>query len=163
MIKIIAAASFNGVIGKNNTLPWKHDYKEDLAYFRKMTTDSTVMMGRKTFESIGRLLPKRNNIILTKQNINIPGAQIYNSFYDAVSDFTKEDKNLWIIGGSYVYQAGLELADELHITTIPEIIDGSGLIYFPYINPDFFEIKERIELSKEKNLYCNIFKRKLAL
>lgn len=155
MIKIIAAASFNGVIGQKNTIPWS--YPEDMAFFRKMTSGSTVIMGRRTFESIGRLLPKRRNIILTNRivpKMDIPGADIFHSLDRAIE--TCED-NVWIIGGSYVYQEALRFVDEIYITTIPEIITGEGLVYFPYINPDAFTMKNRIELSKDKNLYCNMY------
>jgi dihydrofolate reductase len=157
MIRMIAAASLNGVIGQSNSLPWGHDYKEDLMFFRKMTSGATVIMGRKTFESINKALPNRRNIVLTSRMVpKLDGVEMFTSLERAL-ETCKDD--VWIIGGSYVYQDGLKFAEEIYATTIPKIITGEGLVYFPYVNPDAFSIKERIELSKEKNLYCTVYKR----
>lgn len=162
MIKLIAAASLNSVIGfgKENKLPWDFDYPEDMAFFRKMTANSTVIMGRKTYQSIGRALPKRRNIVLTRSITRMfdnTGIEPFTSLDDAVKTCSGD---VWIIGGSFVYQDSLRFVEELYITTIPKIITGESLVYFPYVNPDYFEVKERIEISKEKNLYCNVYKRK---
>jgi dihydrofolate reductase len=159
MIRMIAAASLNGVIGQNNGLPWEHDYPEDMAFFRKMTAGSTVIMGRKTFESIGRPLPKRRNIVLTRRVIPRPEAPIEH-FLSLDSALKTCEGDVWIIGGSFVYQEGLSVAQELYVTTIPKTISGEALVYFPYVNPDCFKVRERIELSAEKNLYCNVYVKK---
>lgn len=159
-VRMIAAASLNGVIGKNNNLPWDNDYPEDMAFFRKITSGGTVIMGKKTFNSIGRALPKRRNIVLTHRVVpkfEFPGVEVFHSLDSAIE---KCEGDVWIIGGSFVYQDGLRLTEEIYLTTIPKFIVGEGLVYFPYVNPDAFEIKERIELSKEKNLYCNVYTRK---
>jgi dihydrofolate reductase len=160
MIKLIAAASLNGVIGRNQNLPWDNDFPEDLKFFRKMTSNSTVIMGRKTFDSIGKALPNRRNIVLTHKIVpkfNAENVEIFHSLDTAIE---KCEGDIWVIGGSFVYQEALRLAEEIYITTIPKFITGDGLVYFPYVNPDAFEIKDRIELSKEKNLYCNVYRRK---
>lgn len=156
-IKMIAAASLNGVIGQNNGLPWENEFPEDMAFFRKSTANSTVIMGRKTYESIGRPLPKRRNIVITS-NFR-PG---WNDI--GINQFTTLDAALetcggdvWIIGGSFVYQEGLKRASEIHVTTIPKIITGESLVYFPYVNPDAFKITDRIELNKDKNLFVNVY------
>lgn len=157
---MIAAASLNGVIGKSNNLPWDNDYPEDMAFFRKTTSNSTIIMGKNTFNSIGRALPKRRNIVLTHKIVPkfaAPGVEVFHSLDSAIG---KCEGDVWIIGGSFVYQDGLRLAEEIYLTTIPKFIVGENLVYFPYVNPDAFEIKERLELSKEKNLYCNIYSRK---
>lgn len=160
-IKLIAAASFNAVIGKNNTLAWGHEYSEDMKYFREQTANSTIIMGKNTYESIGRPLPKRRNIVLSRKltpKFDVPGTETFLSLEDALK--TCENQQVWIIGGAQIYQEGLRYATELHITTIPETIDGDGLVYLPYINPDIFDISKRITLSQEKNLYCNVFTKK---
>lgn len=161
-IRMIAAASLNGVIGQNNKLPWEYDYPEDLSFFRKMTANSTIVMGRKTFESVGRPLPKRRNIVLSHKivpKIEIPGVEIFHSLDNVLDSCVKDDNPVWIIGGSYVYQEGLKVANELYITTIPQIIQGSDLVYFPYVNPDLFKVKDTITISEEKKLYCHVYAR----
>lgn len=157
IVRMIAAASLNGVIGQNNGLPWDNDYPEDLAFFKKMTTNSTIIMGRKTFDSIGRVLPKRRNIVLSRRVVpkfDIPGAETFLSIESAIETCSGD---VWIIGGSSIYQDGLSISKEILITTIPKIITGNNLVYFPYVNPDAFKISDRIELSKEKNLYVNSY------
>lgn len=165
-IRMIAAASLNGVIGYNNDLhgtpvPWDKDYKEDMAFFRNMTLNNTVIMGSKTFSSMGKPLPKRRNIVLSRRKvpkITIPEIEVFHSFENALETCSGD---VWIIGGSYIYQLGLSVATEIYVTTIPEIITDpkQTLVYFPYINPDAFSVKERIKLSEEKNLYCNVYGR----
>src|SRR5271170_4788622 len=139
-LRMIAAVSLNGVIGTNNKLPWDNDYPEDMAFFRKMTSGSTVIMGRKTYESIGRTLPKRRNIVLSHRMIpkmDIPGAETFHSLTGAIESCSAD---VWIIGGSFVYQEGLQFVNEIYLTTIPKIINGEGLVYFPYVNPDAFKV-----------------------
>lgn len=158
IVKMIAATSLNSAIGntKTNSLPWGNDYPEDMMFFRKMTSGSTVIMGKNTFNSIGKLLPKRRNIILTTDKaFQVDGADIFKSLEDALKTC---DNIVWLIGGSSVYQAGLKYAEEIYLTTIPRVLNGDNLVYFPYVNPDAFALSERIELNKEKNLYVNVYK-----
>ena len=157
-IKIISGISYNKVIGRNNSLPWEGSYKEDMAYFRKMTTDSTVIMGRKTYNSIGKPLYKRRNIVLTSRVVpKIEGVEMFTSMQRALDTC---ENNVWIIGGAQVYAEGMQFAEELHLTVIPETISGENLVYFPNINLDLFYVSDRIELNKDKNLYVNIYLRK---
>jgi dihydrofolate reductase len=156
-IRMIAAVSLNGVIGYKNTLPWGNDYPEDLNFFKEQTINSTIIMGRNTFKSIGKALPKRRNIVLSSKvvpRLCEDGIETFLSLEKALSECTGD---VWLIGGSSVYQEGLRLAEEIYITTIPKFIKGDNLIYFPYVNPDLFVISRRIELSESKNLYCNIY------
>lgn len=168
-MNLISAISLNGVIGNKNTnaLPWGNKYHEDMQFFRKMTANKTVVMGRNTFESIGRLLPNRRNIILSRKDYKAEGAEVYPSLKEAVKILMRDNEycsDVWIIGGSYVYQEALKYVHKLYLTTIPEIIYEESSIYFPYVNPDRFELETyRIELSKDKNLYCNIFTSKSLL
>ena len=111
---MIAAASLNGVIGYNNDLhgapvPWNHDYKEDMKFFKDMTLDSTVIMGRKTYQTMGKPLPKRRNIVLSRTR-KIDGVEVFTSMADAIASC--KDKE-WIIGGSFIYQEGLRYAKDL--------------------------------------------------
>lgn len=152
MIKMIAACSLNSIIGKDNLLPWGNEYSEDLKFFRKMTSDSTIIMGRKTFNSIGRCLPKRRNVIISRSDLVVEGAECFKSLEDAL-EATKNDETVWIIGGSSMYQEGLKYAQEIYLTTIPHIIDGDT--YFPFINPDLFDVKEIIQV--DENLKCRVY------
>jgi dihydrofolate reductase len=157
MLKMIAACSLNGVIGQaDNKLPWGNEYKEDLLFFRKMTKDSTVIMARRTFDSVGKPLPKRRNIVVSGTVTKIDGAEVYSSFEEA---FTQAHCDGWIIGGASAYQAGLLLAEEIYVTTIPATILGKGLVYFPYINHHQFSIKETFVISEKDKLVCTVFKR----
>lgn len=174
MIRMIAAASLNGVIGQNNGLPWAHDYPEDLKFFKEKTLNSTIIMGRKTFESIGKALPKRRNIVLTNKTlvyhdqfvgsftdkpVDMKDIELCSSFDDALKTCKGDG---WIIGGAHIYQKTLPYVEELYITSIPKIITGDGLVYMPYINPDMFlQADECVELSKEKQLYVNIFRKEI--
>src|ERR1019366_5892224 len=162
-IRMIAAVSLNGVIGNKitNNLPWAFDeFPEDMKYFRSITAGATVIMGRNTFESLNRPagLPKRRNIVISS-NIFVdkhPDIEVYRSFEDAIETCSK-DESIWLIGGSWIYQKGLKIADEIHLTTIPKIISGNDNVYFPFVNPDIFHVKKRIELNKDKNLFVNVF------
>ncbi len=104
-IKLICAISKNNVIGNENKLPW--NISEDLKRFKELTTNNWIVMGRKTFDSIGRPLPNRKNIVLSKnKNLKIDSVEVFNSPKDVI-DFYKnnsEQKDLYIIGGNYIYE-----------------------------------------------------------
>lgn len=138
MIRMIAAVSQNGVIGQDNKLPF--DYPEDLLHFRKSTLHSTIIMGRKTFEGIGRALPKRTNIVVTKQKIdNIDTQKSLSSAINAALDLGQD---VWLIGGASIYREGMQYAEEIWLTLTPDIIEGDGLVYFPWIDPSVFEVAD---------------------
>ena len=126
MIIIIAAGSKNGVIGKNGTLPW--NIPEDMTNFRNLTLHNTVVMGRKTFESIGHPLPDRYNIVISNTiNISTDECISVRSFKEAVNRSITKD--IYIIGGHSIYKQALEYADRLLITEIFEEYDGDT--FFP--------------------------------
>lgn len=110
MINIIVAASLNNVIGKDNKLLWRQS--ADLKRFKELTTGKTVVMGRKTFDSIGKPLPNRRNIVITRQSIQIPGCEMVNSLEDAIN----LDNEIFIIGGGEIYQKSIILADKIFFT-----------------------------------------------
>jgi dihydrofolate reductase len=135
IIYLIAAISQNGILGVDNTIPWKH--KEDMQRFKKLTTSSTVIMGRKTFESIGKPLPNRNNIVVSKNAYE--GTQQASSLKEAIelSTFYSCPKT-YLIGGASIYEEGMEYAEEIDLTIVPEVIDASQykeVAKFPWINP----------------------------
>lgn len=153
---MIAAVSQNGVIGNSDTNNLCWNYPDDMKFFRKMTAESIVIMGRKTFDSIGRALPKRKNIIISSQ----PKPEKYQSldlfYYTSLQQALAEHQgsNIWIIGGSSLYQDGLQFTDEIYITSIPKMIKGNNLVYFPYVNPNKFSMTETISIEGDSNLTC---------
>ena len=126
MISIIAAIAENGVIGRDNTLPWK--LPADLQYFKKITMGHTIIMGRKNHEDIGRPLPGRQNIILTRDSTyQAQGCTVVHSVDQAVA--CAEDEEVFIIGGAEIYRLFLPRADRLYITHIHQAVDGN--VTFP--------------------------------
>lgn len=133
-ISIIAAVAKNGVIGKEGSLPWY--LPEDLQRFRMLTTGKTVLMGRKTFESIlrklGKPLPNRKNVVITRNSAyRVPeGVFLSTDLQKAISDGKNED--LFIIGGGEIYRQTIAEADVLYLTQVNQEIDGD--VYFPEID-----------------------------
>ncbi len=123
-IVLIAAIARNRVIGKDGKLPWH--IPEDLKRFKKLTTGHAVIMGRRTFDSIGRPLPDRRNIVLTSRPI--PGIETYRTIPEALSALTAESK-VFVIGGAQLYAQFLERADELHLTIVDKSVEGDA--FFP--------------------------------
>lgn len=148
MINIIVAMDKNRVIGTNNDLPWK--LSEDLKYFKNVTSNSIVVMGRKTYDSIGKPLPNRTNIVLTKDtSLKIYGVEICHSVIDIVKrsyEYINED--IYIIGGSEIYKAFLPYTNKLYITMINEEVEGDT--FFPEFESNFVE-ESSSELNTEKD------------
>jgi dihydrofolate reductase len=121
---ILAAVAHNRVIGNNGKMPWY--IPEDLQHFKQLTTGHTILMGRKTFESIGHPLPHRRNIVLSSQLIS--GIETFSSLDAAFHAFASEEK-VFIIGGGAVFAQTLLLADEFYLTLIDK--DFAGDTFFP--------------------------------
>ena len=133
MIYIIAALSQNNQIGLNNQMPWH--LPEDLHYFKTVTTGHTVIMGRKTFESIGHPLPNRKNIVLTQNpNFTPDGVQVIHTLKEAL-ELCQELPEVFIIGGGEIYRAFMPFATKLYLTLIPKVIIGDTT--FPDYQNDF--------------------------
>jgi dihydrofolate reductase len=146
MISIIVCMSQNKVIGINNKLPWK--LPEDMAYFKKTTVGKSVLMGRKTYDSIGKALKDRENYILTKNKDYISNDSIV--IHDIKEISGKED--LFIIGGSEIYKQTLAIADRLYITKINHNFEGDT--YFPDFNlGEWEEVSNEKGIKDEKNPY----------
>ena len=132
-IKLICAISKNNVIGNENKLPW--NLSEDLKRFKKLTSNNLIVMGRKTFDSIGRPLPNRKNIVLSKNlNLEIDGVEVFNSPDEVISLYKEipEKKDMYIIGGTFVYKLFLEYCDYLYITYVDKNFEGDA--FFPKID-----------------------------
>jgi dihydrofolate reductase len=134
MIILIAAIDENRVIGVNNTLP--RNISADLQRFKSLTMGHTVLMGRKTFESIGRPLPGRENIVLTKNTSRFyDGVQIQHDIESIVYKYQFTDQQLYVIGGAEIYEAFLPYADALELTHVHQSVEGDT--WFPDYVYDF--------------------------
>ena len=126
-LSLIVALANNRVIGVNNTLPWH--LPEDLKRFRALTTGHHIIMGRKTYESLGRLLPNRTTVIVTRNpTYQLHGALIAHSLEQALA-LCYDDDEAFLIGGAELYQAGLNLAQKMYVTSID--LEVTGDAYFP--------------------------------
>lgn len=151
ILSAIAAMAANRVIGKNGDLPWK--IPEDFKFFKDKTTGHIMIMGRKTFDSLGGPLPNRLHVVITRQKDYEPeGAHVFNSVADAM-DFCQDqtDSGAWpeevfVIGGGEIYQQMLEQTDRIYLTEIHQDFEGDAK--FPEFDDDDFEEIERRERYK---------------
>ncbi len=164
MIGIIAAVSSNGVIGQNGKLPF--NYPEDLKHFKKLTLNSNVIMGRLTFESLGSPLPHRRNIIISSELSDFgflgdPGSyEVQPNVACAIEGKLYMSKcPTWFIGGASIYQEGMKYADTIILTLTSDIINGEGLVRFPFINPSIFKLENIVPLETDNRLKIATYKR----
>lgn len=161
MISLIWAMGENQVIGINNALPWH--LPEDLKFFKRTTLGHTVAMGRKTLDSLGRLLPGRENIVITRnRDFSYEGSTVLHSVEELIEYGKQKNEEIFVIGGAEIYKALLPFADRLYVTRIHASFKGDA--FFPELNMDEWElISKEIGIKDEKNPYdydFNIYKRK---
>lgn len=123
--KAIAAMSLNRVIGDGNRIPWH--LPEDFKWFKKMTTGNIVAMGRKTFESIGKPLPNRTTIVLSRSGFAYPGVQTIANLAELRPD--TESRDIFICGGAQIYGQALPLCSDLYLTLVKRTVEGDA--FFP--------------------------------
>jgi dihydrofolate reductase len=153
-ISIIVAMSQNSVIGLRNELPWH--ISEDLKNFKKITLNHSVIMGRKTYYSIGKPLKDRKNIVISRDtSLKIDGVEVVNSLEKAILK-TDESSEIFIIGGQQIYSITLPLATHMYITKVNGIFDGDA--FFPdYVEDEWREIA-REDLITDKDLRFSFLK-----
>ena len=135
-ISIIVAMATNRVIGINNSLPWH--ISDDLKRFKQLTTGSTIIMGRKTYESIGNALPNRTNIVVSRQkNLHYPDVIVCDSIEDAISQ-VDDRHDIFIIGGAQIYEQALPFANHMFVTHVDRDIKGD--VFFPEYNEKHWKI-----------------------
>lgn len=145
---IIVAIADNNAIGRDNALLWH--ISEDMKFFRKTTTGSPVIMGRKTFESIGRPLPKRLNIIISRSGYQAPEGVLVASSLEEAYRFADESiscdtvSGCFVIGGGQIYARAMETADRLIVTHVRTVIEDADT-FFPQIDPLVWKVAERSE------------------
>ena len=147
MVSIIVAVAQNGTIGDKISLLWH--IKEDMRFFRTTTSGHAVIMGRKTFESLGsKPLPKRTNIVITRQDVEFEGALTAHSLQEAIR-MAEGDEEVFIIGGAQIYAQALECADRLYLTLVER--DYEGDTSFPEIDYRYWQLvaEQRHERGEE--------------
>ncbi len=152
IVSAIVAMANGQVIGKDNDLPWY--LPADLKHFKKITSGHHIIMGRKCFESIGKPLPKRTNIILTRNPYYIASNCIVTHELEQALEiaFDNKEEEAFIIGGGEIYKAALPQTDRLYITEVEVDIEGEDLILFPEWKKEEWELKNSTEgVLDEKN------------
>ncbi|MDM5284956.1 dihydrofolate reductase [Peribacillus frigoritolerans] len=155
MISLIVAMDQNRVIGKNNKLPWH--LPADLQYFKKVTMGHPIVMGRKTFESIGRVLPGRENVIVTRnQEFKAEGCVVLHDIAQIKMFADNHEEEVFVIGGAEIFKEILPFTDRLYITEIHEIFEGDT--FFPEIDEnEWDEISSNPGSIDEKNRFAHDF------
>lgn len=149
MLSIIVAKSKNNVIGKDNQLIWK--IPDDLKRFKNLTTGHIIIMGRKTFESIGRVLPNRFHIILSNDKnykIDNPNVKVINNINE-LDEYIKDNRENFVIGGATIYKLLLPKSNKLYITQIDKEFDGDT--FFPELNEKEWKIVKEEIGPKDEN------------
>lgn len=135
MISIIVAVGKNNAIGRNNQLLW--NIPEDMAHFKKITTGHTVIMGEKTYQSIGRPLPNRKNIVVTlDKSFQAPGCEVRFDLDEVLREYKNSDEEVFVIGGGIIYKLSLPMADKLYLTVVDDAPIDADTFF-----PDYSEFK----------------------
>ena len=158
-VSLIVAASLNHGIGKDNQLPWH--LPADLKFFKQTTMGCPVVMGRKTFQSIGRTLPGRKNVVITRDTtFNSDGKfdiALASGLPEALEQL-KDDKEVFIIGGGEIFKQSMTIADTIYLTVVNTILEAD--VFFPEIDPSQFELVwEEKHSADEKNSYDYTFQK----
>jgi len=147
IVSIIVAIGENHAIGKNNQLLWH--MPNDLKHFKDVTSGRTIIMGRKTFDSVGKPLPRRRNIVVTRQDITIPGCEVVKSIEDGLALCKGEDE-VFIGGGAEIYKLAMHLTDRIYLTIIHKSFNADT--FFPEIDQnDWLEVSREDFQPDEKN------------
>ncbi len=154
MISLIVAASTNNVIGNDGELPWR--LSDDLKRFKAVTMGKPIVMGRKTFESIGRPLPGRQNIVITRQdNFEADGCDVVQSTAEAV-EVAVGAEEIMVIGGSEIYAAFLPIADRIYLTRVHTEVEGDA--FFPSLDETFWRhsASESFGANESNDYSCTV-------
>lgn len=160
MISIIVATSKNNAIGKDNDLLFK--IKEDLHFFKTITLNKVIVMGRKTFESLPGILPSRKHIVITRDvnyKVNHPHVEVRHSLEEVLNEYNSSTREVMVIGGGQIYKEALELGvvDKMYITKVDEIVEDADT-FFPEIDLNIFEVYNIKILNKQASVYTYIKK-----
>ncbi len=149
MLSIIVAKAKNNIIGKGNKLVWH--LPEDLKYFKKLTTGHTIIMGRKTFESLGKSLPNRKHIIFSKNpdfKVNDENVEVIHSLLQ-IQDLIEGKEEAFVIGGAMIYNFLMPYVKKMYVTEIEKDFDGDT--FFPKIDKNIWKEVSRVKGPKDEN------------
>lgn len=153
MLSLIVAADRNNVIGKDNALIWH--LPNDLRFFKEKTTGHAIIMGRRTFDSVGKPLPNRRNIIITRNpDFKADGCEVVPSLEAALALVNPHEEN-FIVGGEEIYRQALPLADRIYLTRIDHEFEGDR--HFPALGPQWVLTEHMDGILDEKNIYPHSF------
>ena len=139
LISHIVAMASNRVIGNRGEIPWKIPGEQKM--FKEITMGHTIVMGRKTYEAIGRPLPGRTNIVVTRQaDYQAPGCKVVHDIKIALESCPPDESEVFIIGGGQIYEETISIADRIYLTVLPKEVSGDT--YFPEFSESDFEIKK---------------------
>ena len=156
ILSLVVATDENNVIGKDNKLPWH--LPNDLRYFKNLTWGMPILMGRKTFESIGKPLPGRKSIVITRdQDWNYEGVEVVHNIDDAIDKAKEYDvKEIFVIGGAEIFNTSFSSATRIYLTRIHHNFEGD--VYFPELNnEDWNLIQNKPCMADDKNAYAHSF------
>ncbi len=156
-LSLIAAIGKNNELGKNNTLIWR--FKEDMKFFKENTMGKPIIMGRKTLESLPKLLPGREHIVLTKSDLNIEGIKVFHSKEDLLEYVGSFDKEFMVIGGASIYEQFINNCSKMLLTEIDK--ESTADVYFPTFNEEDWNKEELYEVRENDiNFKHVLYKRK---
>jgi len=148
-INIVVAIASNNAIGKNNELLWH--LPNDLKHFKEKTTGHTIIMGRKTFDSVGRPLPKRRNIVVTRHQMSIEGCEVVHSLPEALA-LCEGQAEVDIVGGAEIYKQAMPLVNYIHLTIVHQAFEADA--FFPEIDyNDWQELDREDHQPDERHAY----------
>lgn len=156
-IRIVVAASENNVIGLDNKLPWH--LPDDLKFFKKMTTGMPVVMGKNTWQSLGKALPARTNIVISSTLKTLPeGVLLFDTLAAALAYLEQQSREeISIIGGGQLYRSALEQTDTVYLTRVHTILD-QGTAYFPVLREEDWKLSwEEHHPADERHIYSFTF------
>ena len=153
MISLIVAMTKKRVIGNKNQLPWH--ISDDLKNFKKLTTGQVVIMGRKTFESIGKPLPNRHNIVISHSGFSFSGVEVCSTIQQGLEKAKSLNKDVFVIGGASIYQQTLPLVEKMYISHIKK--NYAGDTFFPEFNEREWEIEKKENYAEFEHI---VYRRK---
>ncbi len=155
---IIAAIGKNNELGKDNALIWH--LPGDLKFFKETTTGKTIIMGRRTFESLPRMLPNRHHIVISSSNNFPQEVSVYNTIDDLLKDYKDSNEELFVIGGASIYKAFLDLSNKLYLTEI-DAEDKNADAYFPTFDKSLYDMEVLKENEDEGIKYRHVLYKKI--
>lgn len=153
---MIYAVSREGVIGVGGSIPWR--YPGDFRRFKRVTMGAMIVMGRTTFESIGKPLAGRRNVVVTGRPLDVPGVECVRSVDEALALAGGGD--VWFIGGARIYEAAMRYADVIDVTYVPDHVPAAGAVYAPPIDAGVFEAGPLVPHEDEPALTRRVYTRR---